>query len=101
MDEQLAGDVAGANDRIREQVSAVAPYAMLTQAGVHGTLAVVTVTNRSIDGGPTIARFRIECGVCGRVWHESLDYEIALTILEDHLLAEHGDYGPQLVVAFR
>ncbi|MYD86443.1 MAG: hypothetical protein F4Y14_09880 [Acidobacteria bacterium] len=83
---------------IRDQVTAVAPYAMLTRSGVHGT---ITCAKGRLDTGVEVDGFRIECGVCGAVWHEALDYELALLSLEDHLEAEHGDYGTELVVAFR
>lgn len=75
-------------------------YAGLRRAGVHGTITTATAQNR--DGaGSTIGLFRIECGVCGAVWFEALDYDLALVSLEEHLEAEHGDYGTALVVVFR
>ena len=86
--------LAESAERVRSRVTAVAPYSMLRKVELHGTISL------SVEGKG--GEFMVGCGVCSE-WSEvhSLDYEAAISALEDHLLAAHGDYGTELVVMFR
>ena len=81
--QQLAESVG----EVRSRVTAVAPYSMLRQAGVHGTISLIEGADRII------------CEVCSEQITYGLNYIAMIGALEDHLLETHGDFGSEIVVA--
>lgn len=72
---------------VRSRVTAVAPFSMLRQAGVHGTIS-------NTEGHDTIT-----CEVCSEQITYGLNYMAMIGALEDHLLETHGDFGSEIVVS--